>query len=668
MALAAIGLVGQDVVRWGNVRPDLSRSPGEGTYSYADDDLMHIWHDTWNEESQENIAAEEVANSENDGGYNDPFEFMRRQFEYRRQAQADEHARAMAEVDTEQFQHDPPHINGMMTGGNSINLELCGALPPTCNRRGFDVAASTAIVRSEKEAARELIRIRREADAARITQSAESVRKRATGSCDPPASARPVVDSPSPPQLSPIASSATVGDLDFEQSVQSVELVKTKKAISSNDTLQSPMRHWEARIAEFYDKWEAQKYAEEARKARERDDEEQTERNKQVREYHFALNHRNRENKITAARKRMNLNEAHERYRDEVEVKLAENTIARKHLLANCQSAAAQRREKAEAVQTARTKALGFLSQGALIEKTCRLMDAKKVRAQEREQACERVSEIQEKRVAQAARARSRRALLEAQQRVRDASHRGRVLYMAKQARVRQEQREEEVRQRIAAERDFKACVQAARGELEKHDQLYKAENSDLQRYEESLAVLRDLAQSVQDHGRRIISSASGHTDDLGDQDPLAELPPQLRPMSSAEPRVRAMLGLSATPEDDETAWSPETPTSPANALCSSVDKSISRGSTRASPRAMDQSSPSGRTDSSIVATPTPRPPSRPRSQMSVSPLVVRPLHAICQSSHGKRSRTPNKAAASKDLQSLAYLRKIRQTGPLVKY
>jgi len=704
MALAAIGSVGRDAVRWESANSALNLPVRERNESTTDENWMASEGNAWTRQTtSESDEESELRGPERFfydtstytgvhryGGpcvkdlraddchrHGDRFEYLRRQFERRHQFQAEERERAMAEVDKEEFKNDP-YIG---TGDGEIYFELCGAIPPTSNRRARDAAASAAITRSEREAATELIRKGVEAEAARVKECAEAVRRwervkgRGFEICD-----RRVMDSPSPrpseihsvpPTPNASSSKNELGIENAEADLKHTDgkFVQAKPALSPTGTSQFLFKDWETRITEFYKKWEAHKDQEEVVRLQTRDEEFEARRLKEAQERKFELDHRHCETKILASKRRLDVNNAHKKYKDTVEVSLVTDDILRKRAIIERKEAAAAERERATAAKALRIKTLNFVAQGAVLDKTCRSIDAQQVRAEERARACENVAELQEKWAAKTARARGRRTLQEAQQRMRDASHRGRVLYMAKIARDHQEQREEEMRQRISAERNFRSCVRLARKGLETHENTYKAESTDLQQYEDSLRALRELAEAVQEHGRLLRDRT--HEEDY--EDALINMPAQLGPLSAAEPRIRAMLGLSASPEEGEDAerdLETETPTTRATSAGYTLDKTLlpaSRKDTpRTSPAAMKQTSPAGFTEST-VASPSPAPPSRPRSQMGMSPLVVRPLRAICQQLDGKRSRTPNKAAARKEMQSLAALRKIRQTGPLIK-
>jgi len=590
------------------------------------------------------------------------FERLRNQFEYRRQEKASWLAKHVAEVDIEEFTREPAQGQGR---NDAVSFELCGALPPTVRHYGRDVASWVAIGHAERLAAKELIEKQKSADKAAIEALANSVR-----------SPRSLETKPSSfggldQRFRSLPPETEFSQRSFDE--YSPEQSQIQAQSSSATAMHQPCftgaaaQSWEARITDFYRRWEVRRNEEHCSEVLAEQLEMDEYRQDQARAIKFGNAHVKREEAIRKEAKRLDIRTSHREYKRNLEEEINRQAMERQEHLSKVREDNRNEKDKAGVLKSARETANGFISQGLSLEKTCRRIDLWKGRVQEHTVASERIAEEKVQRSGRSGRLASYRALCEAQKRKVEVEHNRKDKYLMKLAKEKVRHDTDEVRRHVAEEHDKEQYLREKRRQFELIALESQRSGLDACGYERTLGALKDLAEGVKIHGnmmKEALHNTSAQTevfDEDGDVIPLLDTAPQ----------VRAALGCATShtssnyleelfpnlPEDEEDATEEGTRHLEAEEYANIFDD-CPRG----------RSIPFSETPSTRAATRSPKTPSRPcsrPSRQSPSPLLVRPMIDLWQQASGHVSSVPKKG--KREVQSLAALRMIRRTGPLVK-
>lgn len=563
----------------------------------------------------------------------DNFERLRTQFERRRQAQFAELARAMGEVDVRMFTESssPGH------GGGLPEFQLRGALPPTAGRRGRDVAAAAAISRGEKQAALELLARGREAERAASSAAAQLVREAAA------AAARP----------------------------RSARRASTGAAAASPA---SPA--WEEQLGEFHRQAEFQRDEALLAEGRAEQSARRGAQREQVQRENFERRHKHREAAIVAESKRQRRRAEFDEYKSKVELQIEEAQRERQGEVDLARQQAQARRAKSLEKRAVANALRDFKLRHGMLDKTCRTMDALKIKAMLAETTRHKADRHREEQSMRSQQLEHQQLLCRAEQRARDEQDRNRLRFLLRSQRACDEQQVGEARQRIRAQHVFDLFLREARAELVEREGRDLAESHDMEAYQRTLAAFRSLADGVRQQSARLRSASTEQGAEEGSEgfaEGPAEEERRVSPLLPAEPRVREALlarprGAEESVAETEDAFeeifkgfSHEEDEEAAGAPSSAV-LPVSGG-------------PLGRAHvmpPHLPALPATVPP--PPLQSAVTPVVLTPRELIAPLLTARAFRAPQAPAADgvggrsrNDVQSFAALRMIRRTGPLIK-
>lgn len=604
------------------------------------------------------------------------FDRTRRQFEWRRQERADWLSRNIAEVDIEEFTHEPAKGSSSST---VMAFELCGALPPTVSHTRNDVAVWSAIGRSENQAAKELIERNKAMDKARIDALVQSVRaprndldksqhalrQASKDSCQMP---RPPL-----PLHEEVATQVSVESVGLQNLTSGSAEIGSAASVAPSPGA----RNWESRITDFYRRWEARCNEEHADEENCRQLEEQESKCQKVRALHFEHAHEKRQHAITEAAKRFDRVYDHKEYKQNVQKELDQQNLQGHEYKKQLYQQERERVSRARSSKSARESVNAFVAQQSSLAKTCNSIDLWKARLHAKAAATVRAEEQQEQRAACSARYASRRALQEAQKRKVDAQMHRKQTYLIQTAKEQVKTEAQIVRNRVGAELELKRHIKGQREELDAITAENMEAEQDIAAYERTLAALRDLAGGVR-HGE-ILEALSPDPDDSQDEALRAEQESHaanIQPLLDAEPRILAALSGGSLGKPSPVDLLHDFPAlPPSHEHLAETDA----GGWPAQSARDDDETPWPAPCVSRVPTreaATPRSPARPWSNGAAPPLLVRPLVDLRQQvdhSSSMRPRTspaqpPKKGKLRPDTgDSLGALRRIRRTGPLVR-
>jgi hypothetical protein len=288
--------------------------------------------------------------------------------------------------------------------------------------------------------------------------------------------------------------------------------------------------------------------------------------------------------------------------------------------------------------------------------------------------ASKRIEQEKVQRAACTARHASQRALQEAQRRKVEGQQRRKDVYLMKTAKEKVKSEADAIRQRVAEELDLERHIRSKRAEFEELAAVKnRAWRPDVGGYEHTLNALRDLAEGVRLHsmqGRgssQVLAVEDGNAKEQHGSDDGE--PEETPPLLDVEPRVLSAFKRSASPsvastprpicdlfpdlpeEDDDL---PQPNIGEAESCNNILQSSFTPASTFAlTPQLGETAAP---------ATPG----RRCSSRKSPPPLLVRPLIDLRQQAGGQASPVPNRSARPGSVQSLAAIRRIRRTGPII--
>jgi hypothetical protein len=430
---------------------------------------------------------------------------------------------------------------------------------------------------------------------------------------------------------------------------------------------------WEARITDFYRRWEVRRNEEHYSEAKAEQLEIDEQRLDKVRAIRFGNSHVKREQAIRIEAKRLDARMSRREYKRSMAEEIHRQALERREHLSEMRENYRREKENVGSRRSARDAASAFLSQGLSLEKTCRRIDLWKGRVQEHAAASEKIAGEKVQRMARSGRIASYRALCEAQKRKLDAEQRRTEQYMMKLAKERVQNDADEVRRRVAEEREHELYLREKRREFEQINLEAQRSGVDANGYEQTLSALKELAEGVKVHGDMMKEALHGTSGQLDDFDEDGDVMPFL----DTAPQVRAALGCttSHTSAKELEELFP-------NLLEDEDDHGVDATGhleVEEYDNVFDDSSeapsPQGRsvldTPSTRAPTRTPKTPSRPcsrPSKKSPSPLLVRPMIDLRQQASGHDSSVPKKGRPGGEaVQSLAALRMIRRTGPFIK-
>jgi hypothetical protein len=432
-------------------------------------------------------------------------------------------------------------------------------------------------------------------------------------------------------------------------------------------------RAWESRITDFYRQWEIRRNEEKNQEGKLMNEGKREKQHQKVRNFQFARSHGQREEAIRHAAKRLDMMYDHKEYKQNIQCELDIQDEDRQERCQQIADGEQERRRRAGHSKKAREAANAFVAQRHTLEKTCRRIDLWKTRLQDKAEAAHRAEQEKEQRAACSARHASHRALEEAQKRKVDAQLRRKEDYLHKLALDKVKDAEAEIRDRVAAERDLMRAIKDHREELES----IRAESAAglggdaIENYEHTIASLRELAKKVKVQSEDLVSSWQADPDDPDVASRLEQTQPAFQPMPDALPRVSAALSGGALGRASPVEDFLDLGTS-RHSFQQQVEYLESQG-VRAFME--DESTPWPMPCAPMMDSPSPRGISTSRSasrpctaRTEPSPLLVRPLVDLHQQVGIRTARAPKKGnSRPSSQQSLAALRRIRRTGPLVK-
>lgn len=599
------------------------------------------------------------------------FDRLRGQFERRRRDQADWLSRNIAEVDIEEFTQDPAQGSSVVT-----SFELCGALPPTVTHMEKDVVVWATIGRAERQAAKELVERQRAADKLRIDELRHSAHGPRTGGMR--------LDSQDPGR--PPQSLVHDTEISPQVSMESAAMENFSGEVLDPGT--PGARNWESRITDFYRRWEARCQDEKEAEVKELQAEAHDQQMQKVREIHFTRNHEKATAAIRTAAKRFDVIYDNKEYKQNIRKEIARQDLERREQNATKNDAEHNRVKRAQVQKDSLNLANAFVAQRGSLEKTCKKIDLWKSRATDKAQAAERAELEKTQRAASSARAASQRALQEAQGRKVDGQLQRKQKYLVKIARDQVKKEATETREHVAAERDLERELICQRAELDAIRVDSRQGQHDIASYENTLTSLRELADKVRTHNADALDAwqaapmswkAPPKAVADQEQDPSAT---EAHALSDAEPRIRAALvgGLlgAASPLELFADFQPLDDYNPQqfddidhnhftdmrnNLDSRNVDEATTPWPMACAPMRRDTNTP--RTASRPWTSSRPGTTSTRRAP---SPLYVTPLTDLRQQVGSHSARAPKKGdARPATMQSLAALRMIRRTGPVVR-
>jgi len=469
-------------------------------------------------------GARGVVNARTDG-----FDCFRRQLDRRRRAEVGELARAMAEVDIEFFQEPlcgPSGTEATCRHGSvtqdGLELVLHGAPPPTTMRINADAVRSATITRDEKQAAKEIIEKRKEADVTAARSAAASVRHRPR-TCD-----------------------LSIKE-DFDRTV-------LFPIVSDGDS-DNPDSNGEIRSMTSTERWRT--FTEEQRK-------ELDARKKDVEIKHFEEIMKRRLDAISQLERRKACQRKHSDYKNDVEDALVIKEYQRKEEIANIRRVALAERAQVAARKRAKSAMSAFAQRQCAIDKTCRLVDVKQSMAEERSLVDERAAVHREWWAERSAKLASRRRLCDAERQVRDSRERDRIAYRQQKQNDQKKRRIQEQREHFQVQLYLKHAMREAANELITcENDVASALPGDIRAYERTLEAMHTLAQGVEEHSKAVAALVeSGHMEwspDVALDRMFAEEPPSITaPLAVAAEGVRQIFAASKAVADEGCALGEE--------------------------------------------------------------------------------------------------------------
>lgn len=642
-----------------------------------------------------------------------PFDQLRQQFERRRRAHNENMRRAVAEIDVEVFSKDKPSGATGATPG----FQLDGALPPTTPaRETLDVTSLAAIGHSEREAAIQLIEQQREASEAETKQRAQATREArgARPKTTPSPSVRGVVGGSTPAPRSALAAarpaSAGGGVVDFLPLHEADDEGGQRKQ-NHEKAKDSPgnWQDWERGLADFHRRAEIDTDDQKAISAGVEQVVDAERRRKYVRRQDFEKRHVAAEAHITKEANRRKKQRAFLDYKEEMHQRMNKNIAeeqARKESCIDevraCHSRAAARKEVANASRA-------FSGRRFLVESTCQKVDRDIFREKMKANARASVIVTKQKWDVRTKQFQSRHALCDAEKEAKLRSDRQFATYLlgkVKEGRLREVQSRHA---HILANRSFKALLKQMAQELLHQDPstatdpAAAAASMDLETYRRTLAGLDELARGVRDHGVNV--RAAVEVTGKAPEVPLMLQDEALRKvLEPVEGRVHSAFTASTYAPGDgvdafvhEEMWSPTfstgSPFENAVAEEEAEHQSAARGlnadggsgGMNAAPRVhtapaaltragdlwqeREQGHASATPQTAFEAAVSANPPGSSAGLHITSgepPLAVCPTDVVRLPLSAASISRPTTPRTRREAQSLAALRRIRRTGPLV--
>jgi len=537
------------------------------------------------------------------------FDKLQRQFQDRQRAHHEKVQQEVADIDVNVFFEDPKPS----AAGSNCVFQLNGALPPTTAARSLDMERAKAIGVSEKEAAQQLIGMRREADQARVGELVEATKagkqptwlgraydkQRQT----PSMSARAAMALGSGCNTPPSPSSRAVSRLSIPEAaanglLQERHCVDERPAYANQPMSAREWKAFESRISDFHRQAEYREVEERARVGRAESRNAEVEQGAYVQNSHFDHQHVKAEAGIINASKHRQAVQSYRQYKDGIQEKLfGQWKNDHSAMQARQQVVSTARKEKATR-KAYKESQIKFSARTSLVSNACQKVDIDDLKDQRRRLATVKVAVKKARWAVQSSQARSRHNLHQAEQKHQEALKRHHVRFLLHKARERLDNEVATRKEMIVAERRFKAYMQELAAELIERSQFEHASN-ELEAYERTLAVLRELSVGVREHSLRVRElvtmraqvSVDGEGEGEGDLDAEwsdFELPAVLNDESLAkaflpvEAQVRSALStaLSTTLPTSDRAPSSEWPASPRTATAGSAGFNLTGGFT----------------------------------------------------------------------------------------
>eukprot|EP00927_Polykrikos_kofoidii_P048015 TRINITY_DN42260_c0_g1_i1.p1 TRINITY_DN42260_c0_g1~~TRINITY_DN42260_c0_g1_i1.p1 ORF type:complete len:674 (+),score=127.88 TRINITY_DN42260_c0_g1_i1:168-2189(+) len=619
------------------------------------------------------------------------FDGLRQQFEQRRKTYNENMRRAVAQSDVEVFAADRP--SGAV--GATLTYSLDGALPPTTpSRKVVDIANLSAIGHSEHDAAKQLIEKQREADEAETKKRAEATRAaRGTLPKTTPAPSTQCTIGGSRP--APRAALARI-DRGNDVAPQEVDDDSTDEAVYQCSD--GNWADWEDRVIDFHRQAEIEADEEKLAEARARKIARDQRQRESVQKRDFEKKHMAAEAAIANESERRKKRQAHWDFKEDLQ-KSRNKGLAEQHARnAACRDEVRACRARAAARQNMAGANCTFSGRFFLVESTCEKVDRDTWKDEAKAQARKNLNRIKQASNFRGQHLKSRQALCNAEAKERqrmDRQLRTFLLCKEKENRLRDAHVSQN---RIQADRSFKMLLKNLVQETLEQNPIAGSDSSataahvDVETYRQTLANFEELNRCVREHSLKVRATVEA----TGAAPPIPHLLQQESLQKVLEPvggRVHSALertvstcspgdggaGGSFVPEEE--VWgspcnslSIETRTGSAAPRLHTAPAAASRGTE--SKVEWEQDSVSGK-DMFCVAGETPAvrrtpPTSKPAwhrvepIRSADSPLTVRPTDSVKNPFVTANLSKPTSPRSRREIQSLAALRRIRRTGPLV--
>jgi len=665
-----------------------------------DDDLAHCGA------SAANVAGE--------GRY----ESFRKQLERRKDNQYSHLFAALAEVDIDLIRREEPARGGsndhQCQQQQWAQLGLTGTLPPTTGHR-VEGDRSVAIARSERVAAKELIARRREVDAAEIREKRQAVldfeqrlamrreeprsatasvlstrsctsagtRSSGTRSATPresqgslqgtarhtPALTTPRGSSSREGKTASSMSSSVLSEDDLRPA--SLEQALNVRAMNfdpaEDGPPSAPWKDFEWRVCDYHNRVEDDELFERENEAYEQINDEFDDTKQAVVIHQFEKEHKTRERELTVHVNTFEKRDAHNKYRAKIEHGLATVDTAEKTRVQNLHKANREKRARKTEQRQAQLAMKQFLVKSQVVSKTCRLVDAQKVREHQNTRAKDLVNERKEQWEDRGMKLANRQALCDAQKQALMDRERTQHDYMLQMDRVHRNNDNTARKEKIRVERHFDDMVKKSQKAIIEHEQI-AANEQDVAAYERTLKAFHDLADGVRKHGEKLAETIQAvkqqkkpenEEEDEEEQDSDDEESDRESPLEPIANKVAAELAGKEVDNGDDDVQE--------------LFRSLAE---------LDLDRLPGRGESQAPSAFTMRLPQLPTASFGDSCLNRRPPSCAAWSSNPDMSPHPSPSPFSQysggcsvlgcsdtgvanELQSLATLRQIRRTGPL---
>lgn len=189
-----------------------------------------------------------------------------------------------------------------------------------------------------------------------------------------------------------------------------------------------------------------------------------------------------------------------------MDLKLEEVAMKEDEELQRKRAAIAEEKERRKKRKESKNFVERFLVKQNVVDKTCRIVDAQKMREFEKRSAQERLAGHKAENKRHADLYGEKFALIRRQTLAQVTHTANQIEYVLRTRRRKEAQNLEEKRRQVQAEKDFKALVKSARDELQRHERGIVSA-SDVADYERTLQAFRDLSEQVRYNAEQVCAT-----------------------------------------------------------------------------------------------------------------------------------------------------------------